>query len=162
MSKESKEAEKIIRQYGQGLSTLDLELIAPILHPEFKFIYQYLRGGHGIRTDVRYIGHLFKTFVALKKEGKSIKVEYCTVVVENVKYLSILIPPLADRRIIYPMEEQLIESVRGFLPKGKALLFCKVQNGLLIKVECFTEQSDFDWLKCIIDFHSLSLPLNLN
>jgi len=40
MSSQSKKSEEIVRQYAEGLRTLDLSKIAFILAPEFKFTYR--------------------------------------------------------------------------------------------------------------------------
>ncbi len=144
MSTESKKAEEIVRQYALGLSTLDLEQIAFILHPEFKFVYRIKNGmGHGIRTDIRYIGHLFKTFLAMKREGLSIRTDFFYYDVDNSKVLCIKILPLHDRRIIFPMDNQLIQDVRNDIPTGDVFMLPRIKNGLLAKIECYTSMDSF-------------------
>jgi hypothetical protein len=119
---------------------LDLEKIAFILHPEFKFVYWINYSGNGIRTDIRYIGHLYKTFVSMKKEGLSIKTEFCYLTVDNVKYMGIKLLPPQDMRIILPMYglyHTISPSFKELLEQTDELLLTKVKNGLLCKIESY-------------------------
>ncbi len=51
MSRKREIAEAVVRQFAKGISTLNLELIAPILNEDFKFVYRI--GG----SNVRIIAH---------------------------------------------------------------------------------------------------------
>ena len=129
MSTQSKKSEEVVKQFAEGLSTLDLSKIAPILAPEFKFCYRlsHVLSGHGITTDVRYIGHLYRTFTAMKAEGiTEIKTGFCELEFEGAKFLSIKLSPPHDRRILFPMEEQIISCLprqkKGFCTKLNATM----------------------------------------
>src|ERR1017187_3342973 len=146
MSTQSKKSEEVVRQYAEGVSTLDLSKIATILAPEFKFSYRldHIWSGHGITTDVRYIGHLYKTFTAMKSEGVTeIKTGFCELEYQGVKFLSIKLFPPHDRRILFPGDFVCVEQSRARLPMGEAILFPRVKEGLLHKVECFGEFRQF-------------------
>ena len=146
MSTQSKKSEEIVRQYAEGLRTMDLSKIAFILAPDFKFTYRLgnIWSGHGITTDVRYIGHLYKTFTSMKNEGVTeIKIGFCELEHKRAKHLSIKLYPPHDKRILFPMDFQLIEQARGRLPLGEAILLPLAKEGLLHKVECFNEISQF-------------------
>jgi len=55
-SLEALAAVDVVKQYALGLSTMNLDLIVPVLDTEFKFVYRINNGGgHGISTDARYI-----------------------------------------------------------------------------------------------------------
>lgn len=143
MSSQSKEAEEVVKQYARGLEYLDLSLIAPILHEEFKFVYRLINGrGHGIRTDVRYIGHLFKTFEEMKSENLSIKTDFATVQINGENLLCIKLLPPHDRRIIFPMDYQIREDVRNSIPEREVFLIPRVKNKLLCKVECYCSDKE--------------------
>jgi len=164
MTAKSELSEVVVRQYAKGLSELNLDLIAPILHPEFKFVYRIANTGirivahpelldavtalndrgHGIRTDVRYIGHLYKTFLAMKNEGvTSIMIDYFYSDIDGEKILCIKLLPPHDRRIIYPMDDQLKESFRGNVPKGDVYMLPRVKHGQLCKIECYDSLEAF-------------------
>jgi len=141
-----KTAEEIVRQYALGLSTLDLSKFAFLLHPEFKFVYRISNDmGHGIRTDIRYIGHMYKAFYEMKEQGLSIKTDFCSVEVENVKSFCIKLLPPTYRPIIFPMDFQIKESFRRPVLNGEVLLIPRIENGLLCKVSCYTNERDFKW-----------------
>src|ERR1035441_8548282 len=111
MSTQSRKSEEIVRQFAEGLRTLDLAKIVSVLAPEFKFCYRLLHiwSGHGITTDVRYIGHMYRTFTAMKAEGiTEIKTGLCELEHQDARYLSIKLFPPHDRRILFPMDEQII------------------------------------------------------
>ena len=148
MSTKSQKSEDVVRQYALGLSTLNLELIADILHPEFKFVYRLSNNsagsGHGIRTDVRYIGHLYKTFLAMKKEGLSIKTDFFYTDIDGEKILCIKLLPPHDRRVIFPMDTQIREDARNYLPVGDVFMLPRVKHGLLCKIECYTSIESFN------------------
>ena len=146
MSTQSRKSEEIVRQFAEGLNTLDLSKIAFILAPEFKFCYRlsHVLSGHGITTDVRYIGHLYRTFTAMKAEGiTEIKTGFCELEFEGAKFLSIKLSPPHDRRILFPMEEQIISRGQGPTPVGDAILFAKAKEGFLHKIECYNGFDQF-------------------
>jgi hypothetical protein len=146
MSTQSRKSEEIVRQFAEGLSALDLSKIAFILAPEFKFCYRLDRtsSGHGITTDVRYIGHLYRTFTEMKNEGiTEIKTGFCELEHQGAKYLSIKLFPPHDRRILFPMDTQLREEKKAPLPLGDAVLLPRGKEGLLHKVECFNGTKQF-------------------
>ncbi len=153
MSTESNKAEEIVKQYALGLSTMNLDLIVPILYPEFKFVYRtgYNNMGHGITTDVRYIGILYKVFSEMRNEGLSIDSDFCYLEREGSKYLSVKLLPPHDRRIIFPMEYQIIESAINRVPEGEVYLLPRVKNGLLCKVECYCTLSELAQFGVIIN-----------
>ena len=124
MSTQSEKSEQVVRQYAKALETMDLKPIAFMLHPEFKFVYRIAQGkGHGIRTDVRYIGHLYKTFEAMKEEGLSIKTDFFYSDIDKEKILCIKLLPPHDRRIIYPMDFQIADWARNpRVPQGEVFL----------------------------------------
>ena len=140
MSAASKKSEEVVRQFAQGLSTLDLEMIAFLLRPEFKFIYQIADySGHGITTDIRFIGHLFKTFTRMKQQGiTSIKTDFCDLEIDEAKYLGIRLLPPHEPQILFPMYEQKMKSMEHRLPKGEAILIPTIKDGLLHKMRCCT------------------------
>ncbi len=146
MSTQSKKSEEVVKQFAEGLSTLDLSKIAPILAPEFKFCYRlsHVLSGHGITTDVRYIGHLYRTFTAMKAEGiTEIKTGFCELEYQDAKYLSIKLFPPHDRRILFPMDEHIISRGQAPIPLGEAILFAKAKEGFLHKIECFNGFDQF-------------------
>jgi hypothetical protein len=133
-------SEEVVKKYALGLQNLDLELIASILHPEFKFVYRIGNGmGHGIRTDIRYIGHMFKTFASMRNEGLTIKTEFCNISVEGVKYLGIRLLPPHDRRVVFPM------YLQEPLQQSEMIMMLRVKNGQLCKIECYTPH-EFDYM----------------
>lgn len=137
MSADSKKSEAVVKQFAQGLQNLDLEFIAFLLHPEFKFVYRIdTCRGHGIRTDIRYIGHLYKTFLSMKKEGLSIKTEFCYITIDGVKYFSIILLPPHDRRIVFPMYER--EGCINHVQESKMIMIIKVRHEQIYKIECYT------------------------
>ena len=81
----------------------------------------------------------------MKKEGLSIKTELFNLEIDGVEYLSIKLMPPHDRRIIFPMDYQLIEKARATLPLGEVFLLPRVKNGLLCKVECYSSISEFHY-----------------
>jgi len=108
---EPKTVQDIIKHYALGLKLRDLKHIYTLLHPQFNFTYPLGKNmGHGIRTDIRYIGHMYKTLNAMKMEGCEIKTGFCNVEVGNVKNLCIKLHPPHDRRIIYPMDDHFPEE----------------------------------------------------
>lgn len=135
MTKQNKISEECVRQYAKGLNTFDLDLIVPILHPAFKFTYDTWVIGHGITTDVRYIGHLYKTFLAMKKEGCIIKTDFFHATIEGEKMLGITIQPPHVREFIYPMDYELTEDARCRLPVGDVYLLPRVRNGMICKIQ---------------------------
>ena len=146
MSTQSKKSEEIVRQYAEGLGTLDLSKIAFTLAPDFKFCYRldHVWSGHGITTDIRYTGHLYKTFTAMKLEGVSeIKTGFCELEYHGVNFLSIKLFPPHDRRILFPMDYQIFEQARALMPLGEAVLLPQIKEGLLCKVECFNGVKQF-------------------
>ena len=146
MSTQSRKSEEIVRQFAEGLNTLDLSIIAFILAPEFKFCYRLAHtwSGHGIITDVRYIGHLYRTFAEMKNEGiTEIKTGFCELEHEGAKFLSIKLFPPHDRRILFPMDGQIISRGQGQTPVGDAILFAKAKEGFLHKIECYNGFSQF-------------------
>ena len=146
MSTQSRKSEEVVRQFADGLRTLDLAKIAPILAPEFKFCYRlyHIWSGHGITTDVRYIGHMYRTFTAMKAEGiTEIKTGFCELEYQDAKYLSIKLFPPHDRRILFPMDEQIISRGQAPIPLGEAILFAKAKEGFLHKIECFNGFDQF-------------------
>jgi hypothetical protein len=166
MSKQREVAEKIVRQYAKGLSTFDLDLIAPILHAGFKFVYRIggngvriiahpsrLREamsrnrdmGYGIKTDIRYIGHLYKVFLELKKQGVSkINTDFFYSEIDNEQILCIKLIPPHYRGIVYPMDYQLREDVRRNLPVGDAFILPRIKHGMLCKIECYDSMEAFN------------------
>src|ERR1035437_740743 len=137
-SKEAKTSEEIVMQYSLALNIMDLQPIVPLLDKDFKFVYRVNHDmGHGIKTDVRYIGHLYKTFLEMKNEGLSIKTELCYLENEGAIYLSIKLLPPHDRRIIFPMDYQIHQTVRSFIPATEVYFLPRIKNGLLCKVECY-------------------------
>ena len=146
MSTQSKKSEEIVRQFAEGLRTLDLSKIAFILAPEFKFTYRlaHILSGHGITTDVRYIGHMYKTFLEMKSEGiTEIKTGFCELEHDGAKFLSIKLFPPHDRRILFPMDEQIISRGQAPKPAGEAILFAKAKEGFLHKIECYNGFDQF-------------------
>jgi hypothetical protein len=146
MSTQSKKSEEIVRQYAEGLRTLDLSKIAFIFERDFRFCYRLgnVWKGHGITTDVRYIGHLYKTFAAMKMEGiHEIKTGFCELEYHEAKFLSVKLFPPHDRRILFPMDNQLFEEARAPMPLGEAVLLPQVKEGLLCKIECFNGTKQF-------------------
>jgi hypothetical protein len=146
MSSQSKKSEEIVRQYAEGLRTLDLSKIAFILAPEFKFTYRlaYILSGHGLTTDVRYIGHMYRTFYEMKNEGVTeIKTGFCELEHEGAKFLSIKLFPPHDRRILFPMDEQVFSRGMAPSPEGEAILFGKAKEGFLHKIECYNGFDQF-------------------
>jgi hypothetical protein len=146
MSSQSKKSEEIVRQYAEGLRTLDLSKIAFILAPEFKFTYRlaYILSGHGLTTDVRYIGHMYRTFYEMKNEGVTeIKTGFCELEHEGAKFLSIKLFPPHDRRILFPMDEQVFSRGMAPSPEGEAILFAKAKEGFLHKIECYNGFDQF-------------------
>ena len=146
MSSQSKKSEEIVRQYAEGLRTLDLSKIAFILAPEFKFTYRlaYILSGHGITTDVRYIGHMYRTFYEMKNEGVTeIKTGFCELEHEGAKFLSIKLFPPHDRRILFPMDEQVFSRGMAPSPESEAILFAKAKEGFLHKIECYNGFDQF-------------------
>ena len=146
MSTQSRKSEEIVRQFAEGLSTLDLSKIAFILAPEFKFTYRlsHILSGHGITTDVRYIGHMYRTFLEMKNEGVTeIKTGFCELEHEGAKFLSIKLSPPHDRRILFPMDDQIISRGQGQTPVGDAILFAKAKEGFLHKIECYNGFDQF-------------------
>jgi hypothetical protein len=135
---EAEEAVKVAKQYALGLSTMNLDLIVPVLDTEFKYVYKIGYRGHGISTDVRYIGHLYKVFSFMKNTGLSIKTDYCCLEYKGVKFLSIKLLPPHFKSFVHPMEYQLNENLRAILPEQAVYLLPRVKNGLLCKIECYT------------------------
>jgi hypothetical protein len=161
-------AEAIVRQYAQGLRELDLSLIADILHPEFKFVYRMggswakiiahpdrmveairrvgVDKGYGIRTDIRYVGHLYRTFLAMKKDGViSINTDFFHTDIDGEQILCIKLLPPHDRRMIYPMDEYLREELRRTPPTGEVCMLPRVMHGLLCKIECYDSMEAFNF-----------------
>ena len=137
-SKEAKTSEEIVVQYALALSTMDLQPIIPFIDKDFKFVYRVKHDmGHGIKTDVRYIGHIYKTFLEMKREGLSIKTELCYLENEGAIYLSIKLQPPHDRRIIFPMDFRVHQTVRNFIPDTEVYFLPRIKKGLLCKVECY-------------------------
>ena len=146
MSTQSRKSEEIVRQFAEGLRTLDLSKIAPILAPEFKFCYRlsHILSGHGITTDVRYIGRLYRTFSPMKAESiTEIKTGLCELEYQDAKHLSIKLFPPHDRRILFPMDEQIISMGQAPTPAGEAILFAKAKEGFLHKIECYNGFDQF-------------------
>ena len=146
MSTQSKKSEEIVRQYADGLSTLDLDKIVPILAPEFKFCYRLgnIWSGHGITTDVRYIGHLYRTFTEMKAEGvTAVKTGFCELEYHEARFLSIKLSPPHDRKILFPMDFQIFNRSRAITPVGEAILLPWVKEGFLHKIECFNGFKQF-------------------
>ena len=146
MSTQSKKSEEIVRQYAEGLRTLDLSKIAFLLAPEFKFTYRlaYILNGHGITTDARYVGHMYKTFIEMKNEGiTEIKTGFCELEHEGAKFLSIKLFPPHDRRILFPMDYQAFSWGLAPIPLGEAILFAKAKEGFLHKIECYNGFNQF-------------------
>ena len=146
MGLRSNKSEEVVRQYALALNTLDLKPIVHLLHPEFKFVYRMLNGsGHGIRTDVRYIGHLYKTFEAMKADGiTEIKTDFFYSDIDGEKILCIKLLPPHSREIIFPMDFQLIDEVKNKIPLTDVCLLPRVIKGLLCKVECYQSMQAFN------------------
>lgn len=145
-------AKEVVLKYALTLQTQNLEHIVSLLHPEFKFVYRLGCSGHGIRTNIRYIGHLYKTFVSMKKEGLSINPKICIATVEDLDYISILLEPPHDRRIIFPMDERIIPSARNYTPDEEVILYSRVKHGLLCKVECYFKSEFTSEIGIISDY----------
>jgi hypothetical protein len=131
-------AERVVKQYAYGLSTLDLDLIVSILDAEFKYVYRTGGRGHGISTDVKYIGHLYKTFAMMRMKYLTIHNDLCYLKYKGVNFLSIKLLPPHERSIIHPMEYQINEKERGGLPEQPVYLLPRVKSDLLCKIECYT------------------------
>jgi hypothetical protein len=101
--------------------------------------------GHGIRTDVRYIGHLYKTFLAMKKEGHTIKTDFFYPKIDGTYMIGIKLLPPHYRGIIFPMDYQAREELRSVLPTGDVFLLPRVKHGLLCKIECYTSMESFNF-----------------
>jgi hypothetical protein len=131
-----KKSDEIVKQFALGLQKLDLELIVFILHPELRFLYRIGYFGYGITTNIRYIGHLYKTFLSMKKGGISIKMEFCYIIKNDFRLLGIKILPPHDSRIIYPNVEQMNCEEKDHLPKAEMAMRFTTKNELICRIKC--------------------------
>lgn len=87
---------------------------------------------------------MYKTFTAMKAEGVTeIKTGFCELEYEGAKFLSIKLFPPHDRRILFPMDEQIISRGQAPTPIGEAILFAKAKEGFLHKIECYNGFKQF-------------------
>jgi len=166
MSRQREIAEAVVRQYARGLSKLNLDLIVPILHPQFRFVYriamhevviiaptermfdlQEAHGrGYGVKSNIRYIGHLYLTFFEMRKKGiTSISTDFFYFEIDGEQILCIRLLPPHDRRIVFPMDTDIREEMRAELPAGEAFLLPRVKHGMLCKVECYPSMRSFNY-----------------
>ena len=133
-------SEEIVRRYAIALNTLTIEPLVFSLHPIFKYIFPL--GGvtginGGLSNELRCLGYWAKTFKSMKLAGEVIRAELCSVNFEGVKFQSIILHPLHDKRILFPLENRYADRVQHkYLPAGEVLLHCKVKQDLLFRVVC--------------------------
>jgi len=132
--------EAIVRQFALGLQKQDLELITDIIDPELRFLYRIGYNGHGITTDIRFIGHLYKTFHSMKKKGIGINMKFCYVIKSNVRYLAIMLLPPLDMSIVFPAFNQLSDLEKEYYSKQERIMMFTFRNDLICKIVCLNMQ----------------------
>ena len=127
--------EKLIRAYAEGLNTLSIEPLMDIFHPEFMVEY--------LRTDLRYIGHLAKTFVIMKLEGKTLNAEFDWMKTGTYRFPIVrLHPPIED---IFFYKKEGSNRHKKTLPPitdHDVILFCRVKDSKIFRVFYGTDNSE--------------------
>jgi len=127
----------IVRQYARALTELDVDLIRPVLHPKFKFVYRIKDNEEHTVSIRKYISHLSGTFPAMRAEEVSIQTEFFSMKINQQERLCIWLLPSHDRRIIYPLDSELAEEARLPVTETKFIMLPKLKDGLLYKIECY-------------------------
>jgi hypothetical protein len=123
--------ENLVQQYANALSSLNIGIITLWIHPRFKYIYHINNGmRNGLTSDLRYIGHMFKTFFEMKPFQQKINVAHCYIERDGILTFSIKLLPPHDRRIIFPLDDQLTENARNPLPDGEVYLLPKIKDNV--------------------------------
>ena len=137
-------AKKVVAEYVKALNSLDIEPITYLIHPHFLFRYSVGFSAGGLRNDWRYLGYLYQTFATMKKEGVDVLAELVLIGETDYTYPCVLLHPPHDRRIIFPNEERLIESVRGRLPEKQVFLKITLRDGKIFRAHCLLHPTEYE------------------
>ena len=120
--------EELIRAYAEGLNDLSIEPLMDIFHPEFQVNY--------LRTDLRYIGHLAKVIVCLKRERKTLQATFEWMQKGTYRFPIVRLHAPIDDRLFYRNETDYYANKN--LPPIEAdhdvILYCRIKDSKIFRV----------------------------